>query len=153
MPVPRISYGPGSQEGTFAPHDGKWDLRGKKFAKIGTALKGWGVMVFSTPGRIDEATVKNFIRQFCVTYAQHGGSVEIKDPPIMYADPKKAVGTSIFELYKKAGNKVNSKPQMLFFILAQKSTLPYNEIKAFCELNIGLVSQCNYSRILCLLYS
>lgn len=142
MPTPKISYGAGSQEQVFAPRDGKWDLRGKKFAKLSSPVVGWGVMVFGHPRFCDEATVKNFIRVFITTYSQHGGVIVTKDPPIMYADSKKAVGTNIFELYKKAGNKVNAKPQMLVFILQQKSAQPYNEIKAYCDINIGVASQC-----------
>lgn len=144
MPVPKIAYGLGSTEPVFAPRDGKWDLRGKKFVKISNPVKGWGVMVFGHPRYCDEDTVKNFIRVFITTYNQHGGVIETKDPPIMYADSKKAVGTNIFELYKKAGNKVNSKPQMLVFILQQKSAQPYNEIKAYCDINIGVASQCKF---------
>ncbi|KAL0638123.1 Protein argonaute [Maublancomyces gigas] len=146
MPVPKIAYGAGSTEPVFAPRDGKWDLRGKKFVKISGPVKGWGVMVFGHPRFCDEDTVKNFIRVFVTTYNQHGGVIETKDPPIMYADPKKAVGTNIFELYKKAGNKVNAKPQMLVFILQQKSAQPYNDIKAYCDINIGVASQCLQSK-------
>jgi eukaryotic translation initiation factor 2C len=148
LPVPKITYGPGSQEQVFAPRDGKWDLRGKKFAKTNqhNPLNSWGIMIFGSPRVCDEASVKNFIRVFITTYVQHGGVVVAKDPPIMYADPKKSVGTNIFELFKKSGNKTNSKPQMLLFILQQKSSQPYNEIKGYCDIQIGVPSQCLQSR-------
>ena len=142
MNAPKICYGDGSTDRVFTPRDGKWDLRGKKFAKIGAQLKGWGFMIFAPQRNCDELTVKNFIRQLVQVYIGHGGQVQNKEPIIMYADPKKSVGTNIFELYKKAGNQVQAKPQMLFFVLSAKSPQPYNEIKAFCELNIGVVSQC-----------
>jgi len=144
--APKICYGDGSTDRVFVPRDGKWDLRGKKFAKIGAQLKGWGFMIFAPQRNCDELTVKNFIRQLVQVYIGHGGQVQNKEPIIMYADPKKSVGTNIFELYKKAGNQVQAKPQMLFFVLSAKSPQPYNEIKAFCELNIGVVSQCLQSR-------
>jgi eukaryotic translation initiation factor 2C len=60
----------------------------------------------------------------------------------MYADASKAPGNNLFELYKKSGNKVNMKPQILFIILPQKSTQPYNDIKAYCDIQLGVPSQC-----------
>ncbi|KAL7275850.1 Protein argonaute [Rhizina undulata] len=146
LPPPKISYGAGSQEQVFAPRDGKWDLRGKKFAKVSPPVKGWGIMVFGNPRFCDEATVQNFVRTFITTYSQHGGIIENKTPPVMWADSKKAVGTNIFELYKKAGNQVNSKPQLLVFILQQKASQPYMEIKAYCDTYIGVASQCLQSK-------
>jgi eukaryotic translation initiation factor 2C len=63
----------------------------------------------------------------------------------MYADASKAVGTNLFEMYKKAGNKINMKPQILFIILTQKSAQPYNDIKAYCDIQLGVPSQCKSS--------
>lgn len=146
LPTPKLSFGIGSDAPQhIQPPDGKWNFQGKKFAKISNPVKSWGIMVFGPPTGnygIDENTVKMFFRQFITTYNTHGGVIETKDPPIMYADPKKAPGTNIFELYKKAGNKVNAKPQILFFVLMGKAPQPYNDIKAYCDLNIGVVSQC-----------
>jgi eukaryotic translation initiation factor 2C len=68
-----------------------------------------------------------------------------QDPVIMYADWKKSVGINTFELYKKAGNKVNQKPQLLFFILSQKASQPYNDIKSYCDTHLGIPSQCEPS--------
>ena len=60
----------------------------------------------------------------------------------MYADSNKAVGANVFELYKKAGNRANMKPQILFIVLNARSTQPYNDIKAYCDIQLGLPSQC-----------
>lgn len=62
----------------------------------------------------------------------------------MFADSRKAVGTNIFELFKKSGNKMNMKPQVLVFVLQQKSSQPYNEIKSYCDTQIGVASQCEF---------
>ncbi|KAF8250164.1 Piwi-domain-containing protein [Wilcoxina mikolae CBS 423.85] len=149
LPTPQIQYGPGSQDAKFTPRDGRWDLRGKKFASWGPisaanngGLKAWGVMVFGSPQRIPEAGVKAFFRELIKAITQHGGHVVHKDPPIMYADANKAPGNNLFELYKKSGNKVNMKPQILFIILPAKSTQPYNDIKAYCDIQLGVPSQC-----------
>lgn len=68
-----------------------------------------------------------------------------QDPPIMYADAGKAVASNMFELYKKSGNKANMKPQILFVILPAKSAQPYNDIKAYCDIQLGIATQCKFS--------
>jgi eukaryotic translation initiation factor 2C len=82
LPVPQIQYGPGSQDQKFTPKDGRWDLRGKKFASWGPisaanngGLKCWGVMVFGSPRSIPEAGVKAFFREMIKAIGQHGGHV------------------------------------------------------------------------------
>lgn len=153
LPTPTIEYGQGSQERTFKPQGGRWDLRGKKFfdwgpmkSTGGCGLKSWGVMVFDSPQRVPESVVKAFFRELIKSISVHGGQVVAKDPVIMYADMRKGVGINVFELYKKAGNKANMKPQLLFFVLSQKSTQPYNDIKAYCDIQLGIPSQCMQSR-------
>jgi eukaryotic translation initiation factor 2C len=82
LPTPQIQYGVGSQDAKFTPKDGRWDLRGKKFASWGPisaanngGLKAWGVMVFGSPQRIPEAGVKAFFRELIKAITQHGGHV------------------------------------------------------------------------------
>jgi eukaryotic translation initiation factor 2C len=88
LPVPQIQYGQGSQDQKFAPKDGRWDLRGKKFASWGPisaanngGLKCWGVMVFGSPRYIPEAGVKAFFREMIKSIGQHGGHVVQKVCP------------------------------------------------------------------------
>ncbi|KAF3926425.1 hypothetical protein AA313_de0205639 [Arthrobotrys entomopaga] len=145
LDVPKISYGPGSQEATFAPRDGRWDLRGKKFART-TTLKSWAIGIAAQPRRVPMEVVKNFVRQFVLSFVQHGGTVETKEPPIIYLDPGKDVYQSCHELFLTAGNTSRSKPQIVFFILTAKSAHPYNDFKAACETQVGVVSQCLQSR-------
>lgn len=84
LPVPKIVYGPGSENQTFAPQGGRWDLRGKKFAdwgamsKNGMGLKSWGIMVFGSPRDIPETTVKAFVRVLIGVMVKHGGNVVFK---------------------------------------------------------------------------
>lgn len=171
LPVPQIVYGSGSSEQRITPVGGRWDLRGKKFSSWGPiapiqngGLKAWGAMVFGSPGRMPEMIIKNFFRELIKSISGHGGHVVSKviflppfpptvpannpqDPPIMYADASKAPGANVFELYKKAGNKVNMKPQILFIILGSKSPQPYNDIKAYCDIQLGVPSQCKIDLI------
>jgi eukaryotic translation initiation factor 2C len=63
----------------------------------------------------------------------------------MYADMMKGVEINILEPHKKVGNKVDMKPQLLFFVLGQKSTQPYNDTKAYWDIQLGITSQCKLS--------
>ncbi|KAF3906153.1 hypothetical protein ABW20_dc0100583 [Dactylellina cionopaga] len=145
LEAPKICYGVGSQEATFAPRDGRWDLRGKKFART-TTLKSWAIGIAAQPRRVPLEVVKNFVRQFILSFVQHGGSVETKEPPIIYLDPGKDMHTSCHEIYVAAGNASRAKPQIVFFILTAKSAHPYNDLKAACETQVGVVSQCLQSK-------
>jgi eukaryotic translation initiation factor 2C len=85
LPIPTVEYGQGSQQRTFKPVGGRWDLRRKKFydwgsisQKEGHGLKSLGVMVFESPARVLEATVKNFFRALVTSILNHGGSVITK---------------------------------------------------------------------------
>ena len=118
-----------------------------KFAKVPEKpLDCWGFMVFNNARLMPEDQVKSFVRNFISIYQGHGGIVTQKDPVIMYADLAKGVSQNLFEMFKKTGNKVNKKPQILCIILPQKSSYPYNDIKAYCDVNIGVPSQCLQSK-------
>lgn len=99
-------------------------------------------MVFGSQRDCDQQAVGNFIRQFNTVYTTHGGSVENKNPPILYATHGVPIEQNVNELYTRAGNQMKERPQLLVFILRQKSTHPYNQIKAFCDTKLGVVSQC-----------
>jgi len=144
LPAPKVVYGQGSQKNNFQPIDGRWDLRGLKFVKP-TVIKNWGIMVFARQRECDTACLQQFVRQFCSTWVAHGGVVENPKPHIMYANTMQ-VDVNCNELYRATGNAFNSRPQILFFILQQKSAQPYNDIKSFCDTKIGMVSQCLQSR-------
>lgn len=60
----------------------------------------------------------------------------------MYADSRKVPATNIFEIFKKTGNTFNARPQLLVFILPGKMIQPYYDIKAYCDVQIGIPSQC-----------
>lgn len=153
LPAPQIQYGAGSQDAKFVPRDGRWDLRGKRFADWGPissanggGLKGWGVMIFGNPRYVPESSVRAFFRELIKSINTHGGHVVNKEPTVMYADASKAASNNVFELYKKAGNRFNMKPQILFFVLTSKSPQPYGDIKAYCDIQLGVPSQCLQSK-------
>ncbi|KAI9822452.1 MAG: hypothetical protein M1827_000171 [Pycnora praestabilis] len=92
---------------------GRWDLKGKRFLTPNTEpLKSWGVCIFNT-GRhkVDEATAKNFIREFIKVYIGHGGIVQNKEPFIMVGPADPAVGVE--QLWTKTGNAMMQNQQVM----------------------------------------
>jgi eukaryotic translation initiation factor 2C len=64
---------------------GRWDLRGKKFARSNTGeLVSWGVGVVKSC--VDENTVRNFMRVFIQQYQGHGGKVK-NLLPVIHSSP------------------------------------------------------------------
>lgn len=123
---------------------GRWDLKGKKFLQPNnTPLKCWSVTVVCgrRGGKPDKGTIDNFIQQFIKVYKSHGGRVENSQPPLHLGmgDDWGAITT---EAWNKAGNQMNSRPQILIFILPDKDATAYGRIKRSCECRYGVVSQC-----------
>ncbi|TGZ81202.1 Piwi-domain-containing protein [Ascodesmis nigricans] len=143
LPAPKIEYGRGSKQAVMSAPNGQWDLRDKKFVDCPkTPLKSWGIMVFNSPRTITEQQIKQFVQTFIQVYSNHGGQVTNKQPAIMYADSQKPVGVNIFSIFRETGTRNNMKPQLLMCILPGKSQQPYADIKAYCDINLGVASQC-----------
>lgn len=93
------------------------------------------------PGRtINKDAVQNFVREFIKAYQGHGGRVENKAPPIIEGpqDPAKAVEMA----FTRVGQACNKRPQMLIFILSDKTAFHYARIKKSADCRYGVVSQC-----------
>lgn len=69
LPTPQISYSPASQDGTFAPVGGAWNLRGKKVAQ-GAVLGSWSVVNFHA--QVTTPAIQRFIRELCQTFIDTG---------------------------------------------------------------------------------
>ena len=93
-------------------------------------------------------TARKYMRELAKTYVSHGGIVENPNPLIEYVQPP-LIGEPIKAFWKKVGNQANMRPQLLFFIVGSKAPMPYNEIKQFCETDLGCVTQGNVFPSLC----
>lgn len=139
---PKVEF----QGSTIAPGtSGRWDLRGPKKFLTGNSLplQSWGVCICADrqPGRtISKDVVQNFTREFIKTYMGHGGRVENKAPLVFEGpnDPAKAVE----EAFTRVGNACKKRPQMLIFVLADKTAFFYARIKKSADCRYGVVSQC-----------
>lgn len=122
---------------------GQWNLQGKKFAKTAT-LKSFGLLIFANQQQFPLEAGKKYLRSLMQAYIGHGGVVENNTPLVQHATPPH-IGQSIREFWRAVGNQAKLRPQILFFIVPYKQAMPYNEIKQFCETELGCVSQCKFS--------
>lgn len=142
LPSPELHFGGTGRDKTIPGNmteQGQWNLQGKKFARTST-LKSFGLLIFATQQQCPEDAAKKFMRSLMQSYVGHGGVVENNNPLVQYARPPN-VGQSIKDFWRAVGNQAKMRPQILFFIVGFKQAVPYNEIKQFCETELGVVSQ------------
>ena len=141
IPAPTVKFGTGeAKPGT----SGRWDLKGKKFLQPNvTPLKSWAVCVIPgrRGGKPDKAVIETFIKEFVKIYQNHGGRVENRQPAMSLAAGDD-VSKWVTAAWNAAGNQVQSRPQILVFILPDKDSKVYGRIKRSCECRYGVISQC-----------
>ncbi|KAI9847274.1 MAG: hypothetical protein M1837_002860 [Sclerophora amabilis] len=124
---------------------GRWDLKGKKFLGGNTKpLRSWGVCIFKTSSKIHKTVpkpvVENFIREFIKVYQGHGGVVQTKDPPIIEGPVDAAEGVN--DLFQHVGNKYQERPQIMLFVLPDRTSFHYLRVKKSADCRFGVLSQC-----------
>lgn len=145
LPPPEVAFA----NGTVKPlYSGRWDVRGKEFLAPNTQpLKSWGVCVIPTRGRQpDKNAIQHCITELVKIYTGHGGRIETKQPVMHLAgeDP----GRAVEEIYQKTGNQFKLIPQLLVFILPDRTATTYGRIKKSAECRYGVVTQCmQYSNV------
>ncbi|ORX53593.1 Piwi-domain-containing protein [Hesseltinella vesiculosa] len=143
LPTPKISYHPTSQDATFTPQGGAWNLRGKKVAK-GATLGSWSVVNF-TPN-LPPPAIQRFIRELCQTFSDTGLNVINRAPPIANADPQGNIERTLKEAWLRAGNAAKAQPQLIVCILPNTGVPLYAEIKRVSDTVIGVPTQCMQSK-------
>ncbi|KAI5204824.1 Piwi-domain-containing protein [Aureobasidium subglaciale] len=143
---PKLQFGgTGAASQTDPRTSGRWDLKGKKFSSVPPASvqSTWGICVLPGRGPIDKVAVDKFVQSFVSTYTSHGAVLTpaMRGPAIYYATNSEPA-TVAAECFKMAGNKHNTRPQILMFILQDKNSITYGRIKRYCECNLGIPSQC-----------
>ncbi|KAK0673655.1 Piwi domain-containing protein [Cercophora samala] len=135
IPNPGISFG---NKVVNPGVSGRWDLRGLKFMEPNPQpLKSWGFCV--TQDCADQATVTAFYKNWANIFKGHGGRIE-NDPVIF-----RAQGSEYAEIVKNAWNTVGTKfrtnPQIIFFILKDKSTWYYERLKRSSDCRFAMPTQ------------
>lgn len=138
LPPPKVHFSGG---GDASPnYSGRWDLRGKRFLNPHpTPLQSWGIAVI--PGRfaVDQAQVQAFVANFIRTFEGHGGKIANKSPVIQQGN--RDAGQSVEQLWNATGNQSKASPQLLVFIVPDKSSEFYQRIKKSTDCRYGVVSQ------------
>ncbi|KAL8404858.1 hypothetical protein RB594_009658 [Gaeumannomyces avenae] len=141
IPNPEMQY----QGSTINPGvAGRWDLRGKVFSEGNKAmpLQSYGVVVIDNC--VDKASIETFMASFIRIFKGHGGQVNMARKPVFlsYPSTNTTLGNIVEQAYQATGNANKMHPQMLFFILRDKSIINYERIKKSADCRYGLVSQC-----------
>ena len=134
---PAVLYG--NNQAAEPKYSGRWDLRGKVFLKGNHhPLVSWGVCVIGKGP--NQQALQAFIDHFIKIYRGHGGTVQNVKPYIQggISDTAQAVE----KCFNGAGNQASLRPQMLMFILPNRSAEVYKRIKKNCDCRFGVMSQC-----------
>ncbi|KAK4203517.1 Piwi domain-containing protein [Triangularia verruculosa] len=121
IPNPGISFGnkilnPGMT--------GRWDLRNVKLLEPNPVpLKSWGVCI--TQGCIDDAATSSFMRTWINIYKGHGGRVN--NDPIIFRAQGNEYQEIVTNAWKTVGQKFQSNPQIIFFVLKDRGPGWYYE--------------------------
>jgi len=133
---PEVQYANGK---TNPGTSGRWDLRGKKFiAPNAQPLKSWAFV--SVDMCVDKPTLENFVKVFVQTYQTHGARVEVK--PMVYMSPKgKQHHELIEEVYKQTGQANKATPQIIFFVLKDRTAWIYERLKKNADCRWAYLTQ------------
>lgn len=121
---------------------GRWDLRNQVFAEPNPRpLKSWSIIVVDRC--VDAATASRFGAAFADIYRKHGGKVETMQPKVfpLIMQVSGATADDIHNLYKQTGNANKATPDLMFFVLPDKTTVTYERLKKNMEIRFGMLSQ------------
>jgi eukaryotic translation initiation factor 2C len=133
---PEVQYANGKvNPGT----SGRWDLRGKKFVSPNAMpLTSWAFVV--TENCIDKPSLENFIRVFTQTYQNHGGRIESK--PLTFVMPRgKQHHEMVEEVYMGTGKANKATPQIIFFVLRDRTAWIYERMKKNADCRWACLTQ------------
>ncbi|KAK4150109.1 hypothetical protein C8A00DRAFT_18308 [Chaetomidium leptoderma] len=136
IPNPVVQYGNRTADPKMT---GRWDLRGMKFVTPNKQeLKAWAFVIVDNC--VDKRTVENFARVFKTTYAGHGGKVG-GEPLIL--EPPRGTGHEILveHSYNKTGAHFKAIPQIIFFILRDKTAWVYDRLKKNADCRWACLTQ------------
>ncbi|KAI9830214.1 MAG: hypothetical protein M1826_005016 [Phylliscum demangeonii] len=142
LPPPTVQFN-GS---TVSPGtSGRWDLRGpRRFLTVNTEpLSSWCVCWF--PDRmvgktIDKAVVERWTREFIKTYQGHGGRVAGNMPAMFALEADAAKGVEA--AFTQTGQICGKRPQILIFVLSDRTSFHYARIKKSADCRFGVLTQC-----------
>ena len=90
--------------------------------------------------RPNRPALQAFIEHFIKIYRGHGGTVTNTAPYITGGVID--IAEAVAHVFNGAGNQAQARPQILMFVLPNRSAEVYKRIKKNCECRFGVMSQC-----------
>lgn len=121
---------------------GRWDLRDQVFAEPNPRpLKSWSIVVVDRC--VDAATASRFGAAFADVYRKHGGKVETMQPQVfpLMMQASDATADDLQKLYTQTGNANKALPDLMFFVMPDKTTVTYERLKKNMEIRFATLSQ------------
>jgi eukaryotic translation initiation factor 2C len=117
---------------------GRWDLRGMKFVTPNQQpLKSWAFV--AVDNCVDKLTLDHFAKTFQSTYAGHGGRIE--RAPLVTGSQGVAHPQMVANVYNQCGSANQAVPQIIFFVLKDKTSAVYDRLKRNAECRFGAITQ------------
>jgi eukaryotic translation initiation factor 2C len=121
---------------------GRWDLRDQVFAgENPRPLKSWSIVVVNKC--VDPPTAARFGAAFAETYRKHGGKIVTMQPKVypLLLQHSSVTADDIEKLYKQTGYDNKSLPDLMFFVMPDKVTVPYERLKMNMEIRFAMLTQ------------
>lgn len=133
---PAVQFG---NKSTDPSTSGRWDLRGMKFVTTNRQpLISWAFVVVD--GCVDKPTLDNFVNSFKSTYRGHGGVIQ-RDPVVLNPPRGTRHDAIVSGAYQKCGVTNKATPQIMFFILKDKTAMVYDRLKRFSDIENAALTQ------------
>ncbi|OCL04728.1 Piwi-domain-containing protein [Glonium stellatum] len=143
LPTPDVCFGANKKIAGSQAAQGRWRIDNMKFLTPNSKpLNAWGVCAVQGRGGVDEPTARAFIAQFIKIFEGHGGrfTPEGKQPAFGPGSLARG-GEMVTDIWNTTGNKFNTKPQFIVFIVPDRNSEVYKRIKKSCDCRYGVVSQ------------
>lgn len=103
-------------------------------------VKGWGLIYFGRP--VNEEHLRHFAKTVNLSFLAYGMQVQRQDPPTAIANPQGDMARTIVEMLHKVEGIGGVRPNLIMFLLPTNAVEPYATIKAICDTQFGIASQC-----------
>ncbi|SPQ24731.1 a0666294-854c-48b1-a5ab-3a6c7c7f3e10 [Thermothielavioides terrestris] len=118
---------------------GRWDLRGMKFVLPNKKpLVSWAFVIVDAC--VDKPTMENFAKVFKTTYAAHGGVIS-RDPRILMPPVGTGHDKIVEGAFNQCGNENKATPQIIFFVLRDKTSWVYDRLKKNADCRFACLTQ------------
>lgn len=91
---------------------------------------------------MNEEVLRDFAANVNFAFSTYGMPVQRQDPPIATANPQGDMARTIAELLRKVESLNSVRPNLILFLLPTVAVEPYATIKAICDTQYGIASQC-----------